>query len=68
MDEVGEESKTEPKWPFGCEEVEARKHQMVRAVEVKKKFHVDCRVCVKLVKENQKERKNTRHCLTDKFM
>ena len=43
MDEVREESKTEPKWLSGFKEPEASKHRMVRAVEGKKKFHVECR-------------------------
>ena len=53
IDEVSEQSKTEPKWLFGFKEVEARKHRMVRAVEGKKKFHIHCQVYVKWVTEKQ---------------
>ena len=62
MDEVREESKTEPKWLSGFKEAEASKHRMVRAVEGKKKFHVECRRGVK------NECRRTRHSWTDKFV
>ena len=36
VDEVSEEEQKKPKWLFGSEHAEVRKHRMVRAVEGQK--------------------------------
>ena len=43
VEEVSEETENKPKWLFGIEEPEGRKHRMIRVVVGKKKFQ--CRKC-----------------------